>query len=305
MRLAWSIVVVVSLILQTAAIAETAPQPAPAAIIVPDLTDAELHTWIAKSNAYVGLLNGSMRAVESLQRYQSWVDMKTGPTGNERYISYGLYSLSPEQATQVIARARAAADGPPPIAPLDAAAADYAATFDALVPLLNEAAAYYQRQDYKDDKMAGGKALHARIVPAMNAFFAARERLEDGQEALSDGLDRQGLGHIERAEGKSAHWHIRHLAITAKAALHAMPRNARVADLTGFGTAVAAYAEAVRDFDAFNAASGNTEQSRPRDLLARFRTLRDKIEKKDASHADFENVVNQYNTLVDVLNSYR
>jgi len=48
------------------------------------------------------------------------------------------------------------------------------------VPILNGAAAYYARKDYTDDNMAGGKALHAKIIPAMNAFLAARARLEDG-----------------------------------------------------------------------------------------------------------------------------
>src|SRR5690606_30706254 len=54
--------------------------------------DAELQALIRKSNAYVGLLNRTLRAVESWNRYTSWVKVKTGRTGRERII-YGLYGL--------------------------------------------------------------------------------------------------------------------------------------------------------------------------------------------------------------------
>jgi hypothetical protein len=303
MKLVVSIAIAVSLACQVPAIAQTTT-PA-ATIVVPDLPDEDFSAWTEKSNAYVDLLNGSLRAIDSLKRYRSWVDMKTGPTGDERYISYGLYSVSPEQATKIVAEARAAADGPPTIPPLDDAARRYAASFEALVPILNDAAAYYQRQDYKDDKMAGGQALHAKIVPAMAAFLAAREQLEGAEEELSAGLDRQGLALIERREGKTLHWQVRRLGMTAKAALRAMPAGKTDAEMAAFGAAIAAYADAVRDFDNFAKSAGHADQSGPRELLARFRTLREKVEKKDAGQADFSNVVGQYNAVVDLMNSYQ
>jgi hypothetical protein len=191
---------------------------------VPQLNQQEFQLWVGKSNAYVELLNGSTRAIDSLRRYASWVDMKAGPTGKERYISYGLYSIEPNSAAQVIAKARAAAAAPPAVPPLDGVALAYAASFETLVPLLNDAAGYYQRKDYTDDNMARGKELHAKIIPAMNTFLAARAQLEDGQELLSAGLSRQELALIEAREGKSRRWHLRNLAVTAKAALNAMPR---------------------------------------------------------------------------------
>ena len=55
--------------------------------------EAELQAAITKSNAYTALMNRTLRAIQSWERYASWVDMKKGPTGKERYISYGLYSL--------------------------------------------------------------------------------------------------------------------------------------------------------------------------------------------------------------------
>ena len=55
--------------------------------------DQDLQAAITKSNAYTGLMNRTLRAIQSWERYGSWVDMNKGPTGKERYITYGLYSL--------------------------------------------------------------------------------------------------------------------------------------------------------------------------------------------------------------------
>jgi hypothetical protein len=83
-----------------------AQAPPSTTINVPQLSDAEFQRWVGKSNAYVELLNDSTCALDSLQRYASWVDMKVGPTGKERYISYGLYSVEPTIAARAIAKAR-------------------------------------------------------------------------------------------------------------------------------------------------------------------------------------------------------
>jgi hypothetical protein len=278
-----------------------AQTPAPMTINVPQLDQQDFQLWVGKSNAYVELL--TTRAIDSLRRYASWVDLKVGPTGKERYISYGLYSIEPSIAAQVIAKTRAAAAGPPPIPPLDGVALAYAASFETLMPLLNDAAGYYERKDYTDDNMARGKELHAKIIPAMNTFLAARAQLEDGQEQLSDGLDRQELALIEAREGKSRLWHLRNLAITAKAALNAMPHDPNATDMTPFSSSIAAYADAVRGFEAApkprNAASDGTNAE---DLVARFRTLREKIQKKDVRKEDFQDAINEYNSVIDWLN---
>lgn len=280
--------------------AQTAP---PIAVNVPQLNPQEFQLCVGKSNAYVQLLNGSTRAIDSLRRYASWVDMKAGPTGKERYITYGLYSVEPTLAAQVIAKARAAAAASPPIPPLDDAALGYAASFETLVPILNGAADYYARKDYTDDDMAGGKAFHEKIIPAMNAFLTARARLEEGQEQLSAGLSRQELALIEAREGKSRHWHLRNLATTAKAALDAMPHDPNATDMTAFSNAIAAYADAERGFEEAPKPPGTLDGTNGRDLAAKFRTLREKIEKKEARSTDFQDVVNYYNALVQWLNT--
>ena len=46
---------------------------------------------IQKANLYIEVARMTERARDSWERYASWVNMKTGPTGKERYISYGMY----------------------------------------------------------------------------------------------------------------------------------------------------------------------------------------------------------------------
>jgi hypothetical protein len=120
---------------------------------------------------------------------------------------------------------------------------------------------------------------------------------------LSAGLSRQELALIEAREGKSRHWHLRNLAITAKAALDAMPHDPNATDMTAFSNAIAAYADAERGFEEAPKPPGTLDGTNGRDLAAKFRTLREKIEKKEARNTDFQDVVNYYNALVQWLNT--
>ena len=83
----------------------------------PDPELAASQAVVRKLNAYVALLNRTLRASESLARYESWVNMRTGPTGRERIV-YGLYSLYDVRGE--IGKARAAVDAAPPMPELDA-----------------------------------------------------------------------------------------------------------------------------------------------------------------------------------------
>lgn len=295
----------VALALTVLADAQNPPTPARIEITVPDLSPKDMQVWISKSNAYVELLNTSLRAVQSIRRYESWVDMKTGPTGKERYIEYGLYEVDPSTAKEAIAKARDAASGPPQIPGLDDAARKYASAFETLVPILNDASAYYARQDYKDDGAAGAKAFHAKLVPAIDTFLATRKRVEQGQEALAAALDKQELALIEKAEGKSERWHILNLSIAAKAAMNALPVHQTPEEMKDFSAAVLTYAQAVRDYDDFSKSGGKSGQTNPDSLLADLRDLRDKADKQQATRVDFQNVIMQYNSVVLMVNFHR
>jgi len=292
------------------ALAESPPAP----IAQPDLglhslTEADLPKAIAKSNGVVGLLNASLRGKQSIDRYAQWADLKAGPTGKERII-YGLYSVG-SSAKGDIEKARKAADAPPAIPALDNATRDLASTFEALIPILNEADAYYDRKDYLSDNMAGGKALHARLMPVATKFLAARDLTEALQNQYRDLIDRQQLATIEKAEGKSVRWHLRNTMMLASKTVDLMPRSPkRGADLAAFDAALAAYGDAVRNFDTAVRDSGKSTpvDSYPRDILGRLRELRDAIAKGHADPMSFsmnaDGIINSYNMMVTMSNAF-
>jgi hypothetical protein len=127
------------------------------------IATAQTAPGVEKINAYVGCINRlSARSYQSRSRYFSWA-AKRGPTGKERII-YGTYTI---YDTSDCRKNVEMANGlEPHDAALEAAASAYAAAVGALEPLLKEADDYYSQQDYKDDKMAKGKALHPRLVAA-------------------------------------------------------------------------------------------------------------------------------------------
>lgn len=288
-----------------------APPPTPPSLGLAEIPEADTPKYIAKSNAMVGLLNASIRASDSWRRYLSWVDVKRGPTGKERII-YGLYSVSTSSAKDSVAKARDGAAALPAIPALDEAMIQLAMAFEAIVPILNEAEAYYDRKDYMTDKMAGGKALHAKLVPAAAAFLAARQRAEAMQEQFKDVIDRQELARLERTEGKSVRWHTRRVMITAKKAVDLMPTDPRKpGDMKEFDAALAAFGDATREFDTAVRESGksNSIESHPRDILGSLREIRDKIAKRRADprfySMDYNMVINRYNMMISMSNAFR
>lgn len=287
------------------------PSQQPPKLDVTEIPEDATGKFVAKSNAVVGLLNTSLRGSESWRRYLSWVDVKRGPTGRERII-YGLYSVSASSAKDAIAKARQLADAEPAIPQLDAATKELASTFEVLVPILNEAEAYYDRKDYMDDKMAGGKELHAKLVPAALAFLAARDRAEVLLEQLKELMDRQELARLEKTEGKSVKWHTRRVMMATKRAVDLMPRDPRrPGDLKPFDTAITELASATREFDTAVRESGKSGSvdSQPRDILGSLREIREKVSKGRADprfySMDFNMVVNRYNMMISMSNAFR
>jgi hypothetical protein len=270
-------VLLAGLVLGSSAQAQT---PAPPASGVSEAESASSQAAIRKLNAYVALLNRTLRAQESLARYQSWVDMRAGPTGRERIV-YGLYSLYDVRGE--IERAKAAVPNQPAMPELDAQIGPYVIAYEALAPIVTQANAYYERQDHKEDGMAEGRALHAKLVPAAQAFRAERTKLEAlfaREKTRSDAME---LTLIEEREGRKARWQVTNVMIKARPVLASLPSDARpVVDMPAFEAALAAYAAAVREFDAFSAAEPGAFlgfESRPRSWLGKLREFRDKLAK--------------------------
>lgn len=171
---------------------------------LPERAAADAQAAIIKANAFIEAAKATERAVDSWERYASWVNMKTGPTGKERYISYGMYDLSNE--TGLLDEARIAAGAPPPSAALDKIVLRYLDAYEALAPVMNKAAAYYERSGYEADNAAEGQALHKTMVPLANAFLAEREALMPLLRSFVREVEGEELAAIEARDGRTAAW---------------------------------------------------------------------------------------------------
>ncbi len=189
-----------------------------------------------KLNAYVECINRlSERSYSSRSRYFSWA-AKSGPTGKERIIygTYTIYDTAP--CKQKVEAANALKPHEPEI---EGAATAYAEAVGVLEPLLKEADDYYDQQNYKDDKMAKGRALHPRLVAAWDAFAAADVKLRKLVDDFQDKLARARLAEIERTEGIKDRYHVEAVMLTAKYVLRA--QQASPPDLAAFIKAIEEY----------------------------------------------------------------
>jgi hypothetical protein len=281
-----------------------------AAQTAPPSSATTLQQEIAKSNAYTALLNRTLRAVESWRRYTSWVDLRRGPTGRERYISYGLYSLY--DVAGEIRRAEQAIGEPPAILELDQAVHRYIQAYQTLAPLITRAERYYERKDYRDDGMREGRELHEKMVPAAEEFLKARAEVDRRMRDFKRDLDQRELVAIEAREGKSARWQIRNVMISARAVMDGMPTNERpVVDLAAFDASVSRYAAAVRELDRFkeqNPQGVSMIDSQASSWLGKLRDFRAKLGRsrgdvRRGAGNDANWIVNQYNMMISMADS--
>jgi hypothetical protein len=149
-----------------------------------------------KLGEYISCMNGtSKRVVDSRNRYLSWVkDEKVGPTGKERNI-YGLYDVNADGCFPNLDRAKTMA---PALPDVESAAAEYRKALEELDPLVKEANKYYDQDDYKDDKMAKGKALHPQLMNGFAKFEQVSKGFEDRVTALNDEVMARQLTRLEK-----------------------------------------------------------------------------------------------------------
>ena len=264
--------------------------------------DAALDATTAKFNAYIRFMNDTLRAVDSITRYKSWVNMRTGPTGRERLV-YGLYNVSDVRGAR--AEATAALEAAPLLPDLDGAMRAYIAANDILAPVLNEASGYYDRADYKIDHMAEGKALHTRIVAAAEPFLAARARLEVVMRTEKEQFDTIRLATIEQREGRDALWHVTNVMMRAKQTLDAV-RGGDHVDEAAFDGDMTRFGEAVKAMDTYAAEHPNAFSAFatfPDSMLARLRDVQGRLvhthgNLRRAAGVDMTFILNDYNTMV-------
>jgi len=167
-----------------------------------------------KLQPYIGCINRlSERSYSSRDRYLSW-SKPSGPTGRERII-YGLYTIY--DTSDCRKNVEKAAEMAPKNEELEKAGAAFAAAVSALEPMLKEADDYYRQEDYKDDRMAKGKAMHPKLMAAWSSFAAADKELRAVVQRLNDQSQMEEMAEIEKAEGRKARWHIMDTMLKAKA----------------------------------------------------------------------------------------
>jgi Protein of unknown function (DUF3829) len=205
-----------------------------------------------KLNAYVGCINRlSERSYESRSRYFSWA-AKNGPTGKERII-YGTYTIY--DTSDCVKNVEKANTLEPHDAALEAAATAYAKAVARLEPLLKEADDYYQQENYKDDKMAKGKALHPLLVAAWDSFESADKSLRNNVEVINDKRALEKLAAIEQSEGKQARYHVEALMIQAKRVLRG--EDATKPDLADITAAINDFEATVKGAEQFAGSGGD------------------------------------------------
>lgn len=149
-----------------------------------------------KLGEYISCMNGtSKRVVDSRNRYLSWVkDEKVGPTGKERNI-YGLYDINADGCYPNLDRAKTMS---PSLPDVESAAAEYKKALEELDPLVKQANKYYDQDDYKDDKMAKGKAIHPQLMNGFAKFEQVSKGFEDRVTKLNDEVMARQLTRLEK-----------------------------------------------------------------------------------------------------------
>ncbi|EIM25308.1 YiiG family protein [Microvirga lotononidis] len=270
--------------------------------------EAALEAVTAKMNAYVALMNRTLRARESIERYKSWVDMDKGPVNKNR--AFGVYELY--DVTDLIAEASDALGKEPKLTGLDASMKAYIEAYSQLAPIIDEANTYYERKDYLDDNLARGKQIHTRLVPAAKAFLAAREKVEQDFQVERSNLVQKELAAIERREGRKANWHRTNLMLAARRVVDRLPGNENpIVDMTTLGADVTLFAEASGAFDEYRKSDSKALESLKgplRSFLAASREFRDTLrpvkgDLRRAGGQQAQALVNAYNALVGSANN--
>lgn len=169
-----------------------------------------------KLDAYIVCLNTLSSLVHATRaRYFSWVNPKTGPTGQEKNV-FGLFDLpkgAAQKCTAGLAKSKVAS---PRDAKLETAGDDFARTVTDLDALIDEVFTYYETKSFKNDKFAKGKAMHPRLMSAFASFSKADNSLHATLDGITKPLAQRALARIEREEGRKFRHHRKHVLLTAR-----------------------------------------------------------------------------------------
>lgn len=216
-----------------------------------DDIDRQMETKLA---GYVSCINEhSNWVLQSRERYFSWLESaQKGPTGREDIV-YGLYELrDPATCARQIA---AAAALPPDDAELEQAASGYLDALQAASGVVAEAHTYYELENWKDDGMRRGQAMHPQLVAAFAAFAGANDRLYTAVIALKDAAAERQLAQLAADPARRAEYLAERLLFDAKRMLdRADGIGEKDFDRDAFGASVQRYEQAWTGYAAFRKA---------------------------------------------------
>lgn len=158
------------------------PGPTPPTNAAPTEVD-RLGQQTEKTNVYIGDCYNRVRdSIErSTTRYRDFIQ-RTGPDVQD-VPHNGPPRLDPRVDTSLCRRAHARAAAMAPSMPeLERTGEAYATQVERLVPILRELDPYYQRGSFRDDGLARGREIHARLMPAIRSY-------EEAERAFSAELD--------------------------------------------------------------------------------------------------------------------
>lgn len=181
----------------------------------------------SKLDPYIeNCLNRFSRQVFSAQdRYLQWCDENVGPTGRERNV-YGIFQVTGE-TSQCAAAVQRAAAMQPSLPAIEQAANNYVVALNGVVPTINQAYTYYQRQNYRDDGFAQGRQLHGPLIVSLRQFTAAHRALSDAVNQVQDQNNDVLLARIQNDPSRRMEYLIKTALRTAKRLMR-IGREARV-----------------------------------------------------------------------------
>lgn len=223
---------------------EQEPKGDPAALKDEQLADKLSH--------YIECLNSLSRgASNSRERYLSWAK-KEGVTGKERHI-YGLYELSdPKYCFKEIEEAKAKQ---PALPEIEQAAQKYQAAYEALRAKVKTAHSYYDQNDYKDDKFAKGKEMHAPLLAAFSEFEATNDVFEKLVVTLNEEVAARELERVSKDPNRQLEYRGRKLTSIAKEVVKASSvQTLNDLDATLYASKVENLSQAITDLESYAAA---------------------------------------------------
>src|SRR5205085_11533517 len=194
---------------------------------IADLPDDKFKSLVEKTVLYTKALSAARIVQKSYDRYASWLDVKTGPTGKEKTVE-GIPDMT--GAVQEISDAGVTGPGMwPPLPSVDAAAQKLAQATAALAPVVKNASDYYAQKKYKTDAAKHGQELHAQMVPLFEQFFGSEMAMRRELSAVLEDVEHRNLAQIEKEHGKNYEWHLRSFLVAAKMLADLLPNRADAA----------------------------------------------------------------------------